>query len=334
VRTAGGTWSSYPDDYLEFFVKSIYFALNEGVGEMLPEEEATSKIEAASLEDLIAENETTTSRCVGLWVETRPDWVTEKEVKRLRRFGVTGIELGIQTTDDEVNKFNQRGHGLAESIAASNMCRDAGLKICHHIMPNLPTSTLESDLKTVEDTFKNPGLKPDYIKVYPCMVVPYTQLSKMIEKDPSIYTPYSNDELLKILKTVNSMVPEYCRVIRMLRDFPSELILSGTKTLNLRQMVEGPDSNCRCVRCREIKGDTFRLEDVELVVQEYQAGEGTEYFISLDDTKNDKLIGLCRLRTPKQHLNFFPELQDAALIRELHVYGSVVPIHSRDPNKF
>jgi elongator complex protein 3 len=118
------------------------------------------------------------------------------------------------------------------------MARDAGLKICHHLMPNLPTSTVELDLQTVRDTFSLDGLKPDHIKIYPCMVVPYTQLAKMVEKDPSVFTPYSDDELLKILIEINKFVPEYCRIIRMLRDFPSELILSGTKTLNLRQIIE------------------------------------------------------------------------------------------------
>lgn len=321
VRTAGGTWSSYQDDYLEFFVKSIYFALNEGTGEPLPHEEAFAKINEAKLEDLIEINETANSRCVGLWVETRPDWVTNDEILRLRRFGVTGIELGIQTTDDKVNEFNERGHGLKESIDATEMCRDAGLKICHHIMPNLPTSNLESDLKTVYDTFHNPGLKPDYLKVYPCMVVPYTKLSKMVEKDPSIFTPYSDQELLKILLTVNDNVPEYCRVIRMLRDFPSELILQGTKTLNLRQMVEGKDNKCRCVRCREIKGEKFDPENLKIVERPYDTTNGQEIFISIEDTVQDKLIGLVRLRMPKKSLDFIPELKNAALIRELHVYG-------------
>lgn len=324
VRTAGGTWGSYPIDYLEFFVKSIYFALNEGPGPMLDNEIATELIEKASLEDLITENETAKSRCVGLWVETRPDWVNPEEIMRLRRFGVTGIELGIQTTNDAVNKFNDRGHGLAESTEATNMAREAGLKICHHLMPNLPTSTLELDLKTVEDTFSLDGLKPDHLKVYPCMVVPYTRLAKMIEQDPSIFTPYSDEELLQILIKINKMVPEYCRVIRMLRDFPSDLILSGTKTLNLRQIVERDPANLsRCIRTREIKDSNYDPENIKIVERAYTAGynHGQEIFISLEDEIQDKLVGLVRLRLPKKWLDFIPEIQGAAIIRELHVYG-------------
>lgn len=324
VRTAGGTWGSYLLDYQEFFIKSIYFALNEGAGPLLENDQATSLIEAANLEDLIKENETAYSRCVGLWIETRPDWVDIEEIKRLRRYGVTGIELGIQTTNDRVNEFNKRGHGLAESVAATNLAREAGLKICHHIMPNLPTSTVKEDLQTVHDLFELDGLKPDHLKVYPCMVVPYTELAKMVEADPSVFKPYSDEELLKILVQVNKMVPEYCRVIRMLRDFPSELILRGTKTLNLRQIIEqNPANRSRDIRTREIKDANYKAEDLQIVERKYAAGNNSaeEIFISLEDTNQDKLVGLVRLRLPKSHLSDFPELKNAAIVRELHVYG-------------
>lgn len=327
VRTAGGTWSSYPEDYQEFFVKSIYFALNEGPGDFLDPDEATKQIEQSTLEDLIKQNETAKSRCVGLWVETRPDWITQNEISRLRRYGVTGIELGIQTTNDAVNEFNVRGHGLAESIKATQMCRDAGLKICHHIMPNLPTANLESDLQTVIDLFEKDILCPDYIKVYPCMVVPFTQLEEMVKKDPSIYTPYSDEELIQILIKIKELVPEYCRIIRILRDFPSELVLAGSKTLNLRQVLHERGVKCKCVRCREIKGENFNPENVEIIQREYRANEGDEYFISAELPEKDKLIGLVRLRLPDQTQNFLPELKDAALIRELHVYGQQKSLH-------
>jgi len=321
IRTAGGTWSSYPLDYQEYFVKSIYFALNEGVGEFLDEETALKLITEAKLEDLIKINETANSRCVGLWVETRPDWVTKEEVLRLRRFGVTGIELGIQTTDDLVNEFNDRGHGLKESLEATSLCRSAGLKICHHIMPNLPKSTLESDIKSIRDLFSLDGLKPDYIKIYPCVVLPYTRLKDMAEKDPSIYVPYTDEELIEILAEIKSQVPEYCRIIRILRDFPSDIVLKGTKTLNLRQIISDRGITCRCVRCREIKGVSFEVDKCQLVCKQYSVTDGEEYFLSFDEIEKDKLIGLLRLHIPSTKTHFIPELCDAAIVRELHVYG-------------
>lgn len=335
VRTAGGTWSSYPHDYQEDFVKGIYFALNEGVGDMLDFAEVEERLENLSLEELIKGNEKATSRCVGLWIETRPDWINIEELNRLRRFGVTGIELGIQTTDDKVNEFNKRGHGIEDSVRATKLCRDVGLKICHHIMPNLPMSTVESDLQTVHDLFSKGILNPDYIKIYPCMVLPYTELEDMYKKDPSIYSPYSDEELIKILTEIKKEVPEYCRIIRLLRDFPSELVLSGSKLLNVRQIMQNRGILCRCVRCREIKDDKFQLENVELIERTYDANDGREVFLSFEDIKEDKLIGLLRLRLLTNGLDLeltkvFPELKDAAIVRELHVYGQQKSLSEND----
>lgn len=324
IRTAGGTWSSYIPEYQEHFIKSIYFALNEGVGEPLPLEEANQKIQEATLEDLIKENETTTSRCVGLWVETRPDWVTHKEINKLRRFGVTGIELGIQTTDDKVNEYCKRGHGMKESEYATKLARDAGLKICHHLMPNLPTATIESDLQSIKDTFLTDKLQPDYIKIYPCMVVPTTELYDMYQKDKSVHTAYTDDELIDLLIECKKIVPEYCRIIRILRDFPSELVIEGSKTLNLRQIIHDRGVVCKCVRCREIKGQKFENDQVKIRETWYEANQGTEVFIQAEEPNLDKLIGLVRLRmsSPDQTSTDIPELQGkTALIRELHVYG-------------
>lgn len=330
IRTAGGTWSSYLPEYQEHFIKSIYFALNEGAGDPLPLEEANKLIEEATLEDLIKENETTTSRCVGLWIETRPDWVTHKEINKLRRFGVTGIELGIQTTDDKVNEFCKRGHGMKESEYATKLSRDAGLKVCHHLMPNLPTATIESDIQSIKDTFQTDKLQPDYIKIYPCMVVPTTELAEMYKKDKSVHTAYPDEELINLLIKCMEMTPEYCRIIRVLRDFPSELVLEGTKKLNLRQIIHQRGVDCKCVRCREIKGQSFENENVRIRETWYEANQGHEVFIQAEEPNIDKLIGLVRLRLIEEENTStdIPELLGkTALIRELHVYGQQKSLH-------
>lgn len=144
----------------------------------------------------------------------------------------------------------------------------------------------------------------------------------MLEKDPSIHTPYTDEELLKILTQIIEMVPEHCRIIRILRDFPSDLILKGSKTTNLRQIIERRGVNSRDIRAREIKGQEFDDDKVELVTREYRANDGNEYFITFEATDIDKLIGLVRLRLPDKCIDFLPEIKDCALIRELHVYGT------------
>jgi elongator complex protein 3 len=322
VRTAGGTWGAVPEWYRQRFLKGIYLALNEGPGEIKSNDETECLIKNTDLQALITINEKATCRCVGLWVETRPDWVDAEELKKLRSYGVTGIELGVQTTDDTVNDFNKRGHGLTESIRATRLCRDAGLKICHHLMPNLPSATKKSDLKSGRDLFDLEGLKPDYLKVYPTMVTPYSDLEKMVARDPGIHTPYSDDELIEIIAEIKKTVPEYCRIIRIIRDIPAESIILGSTKSNLRQIMHRMDIECRCVRCREIQDLDFDTNDCALKIQHYQANEAEEVFLSINDIKQDKLIALCRLRLPiRPNDQIFHELKNAALLRELHVYG-------------
>ncbi len=317
IRTAGGTWGAIPIDYQIEFLKGIFQALNEGPG---PIHATHNTQHTTRLEELIKQNETAQCRCVGLWLETRPDWVDEEEIKRWRDYGVTGVELGIQSTDDKVNDFCKRGHGIKESISATKLCRDAGLKICHHLMPNLPSSTLKSDMKSGKDLFDDEGLRPDYLKVYPCMVVPYSELAKRVTACPNFHIPYTNKELIKVIAEIKKNTPEYCRIIRIIRDIPAESIVIGSKKSNLRQEMQRAGVKCRCVRCREIQDS--RITQHALRITKYKANDGQELFISIEEPKLDKIIGLCRLRFPSNPKKpIFDELKDSAIVRELHVYG-------------
>ncbi len=320
IRTAGGTWGAVPEWYRQSFLKGIYLALNEGPGKI--KEIHSKELKKLDLNTLIKENEKASCRCVGLWVETRPDWIDREELIKLRNYGVTGIEIGVQTTDDEVNKLNKRGHGLKESIEGTRLSRKIGLKICHHLMPNLPGADLESDLKSGLALFRNEGLRPDYLKVYPTMVMPYSDLEKIIKEKPDFHKAYTDEELVNLIVKIKKEVPEYCRIIRVIRDFSAKSIIMGSKTSNLRQVIQQAMKKCRCVRCREIKDLNFNLKNIQLIRRQYKANEGIEYFISLEDSKIDKLIGLCRLRfNSKEEDVIFDELKDAAIVRELHVYG-------------
>lgn len=320
IRTAGGTWGAVPDWYRKPFLNGIYLALNEGPGKI--KDLSHDDLKKYDLNELIKENETAHCRCVGLWVETRPDWIDPEELIQLRSYGVTGIEIGVQTTDDAVQDLNKRGHGLKESIEGTRLARNIGLKICHHLMPNLPGATLESDLKSGQDLFRNEGLRPDYLKVYPTMVMPYSDLEKIVKENPDFHRAYTDEELVDLIVKIKKEVPEYCRIIRVIRDFSAKSIIMGSKTSNLRQIIHEAMERCRCVRCREIKDQDFDSGNVEMVKRKYRANEGEEIFISLEEVKADKLIGLCRLRfNPPDAEVVFDELKGAAIIRELHVYG-------------
>src|SRR3989344_2386219 len=155
IIVIGGTFSAYPDDYKEEFIKKIFDAANEE--------------DSAGLEEAQRKNETAKQRIVALSVETRPDWVTEAEVRLIRRLGVTKIQLGVQAIDQEIARLTKRGHGEAEVARATRLLRNAGLKICYHLMPNLPGSSPEKDIEMSRLIYSDRRFKPDYIKIYPCM---------------------------------------------------------------------------------------------------------------------------------------------------------------------
>lgn len=314
VIIVGGTFSAYKDDYKVEFLKQIYDAANE----------ITSK----TLEEAQKANETAKQRIVALSVETRPDWVTEVEVKLIRQLGVTKIQLGVQAVDDEIAKKTKRGHGIKEVAEATRLLRNAGLKICYHIMPNLPGSNPEKDIEMSRLIYSDPRFKPDYVKLYPCMVISGTELHRMWQRGEHL--AYSDDELKYILKEISAITPDWVRVDRLVRDISKKWVAAGTNKTNFRQIVEEELKRegrpCVCIRCREIKNlRIYEVKNLRVKKMEYDTIGGKEVFLSYE--KDDKLYALLRLRLPdKKEKMLFDELKGAAIIREVHTYGRVVEL--------
>ena len=324
VIVSGGTFSFYPKRYQVEFTRGIFNALN------YPAKPVRSLAEAQRI------NETAQNRCIGLSFETRPDHINPAELRRLRMLGCTKIEIGVQSLNDKVLELNRRGHGIAETKEAIKLIRDAAYKINVHMMPNLLGATPEIDLADMKELFENPAYRPDWMKVYPCMVVPWSQLEGIYKK--GIYQSYDDATLVKLMVEMTKTWPEYVRVTRMYRDIPATTIVSGCKASNLRQIVEAEMKKqgieSRDIRTREIKDAKVNFEDLELRVKEFEASEGQEFFISFDHVAKDKLCSLLRLRFSSYSLlgrkHFMKELEGAALVREVHTYGEQVAIANRD----
>ena len=322
VIVSGGTFSFYPHRYQTDFTRGIYNALNGS--------------KSRSLEEAQKINETAENRCIGLSFETRPDHITEDELKRLRRLGCTKIEIGVQSLNDKVLEINKRGHGIAETKRALQLIRDAAYKVNCHMMPNLYGSTPEIDYEDMVELFRNPAYRPDWLKIYPTMVVPWSQLEGIWKK--GLHVPYTDDDLVDLLVRVKQTIPEYTRITRLYRDIPAMTITAGSKISNLRQLIQAKmkqsDVQCRCIRCREIKDEKVNFEDLTLNVKEMEASEGREFFITFDDMKRDRLSSLLRLRFSSYSLkgkkHFMKELEGAALVREVHTYGEQVEISARE----
>lgn len=341
VRIIGGTWSVYPQAYQEDFIRDIYDAHTafgyRNISQKETSEQSSPFTSASTFVDpdwapsqTLAEakerNETATSRVIGMAIETRPDWITSEEIIRLRSYGVTRVEIGYQTTHDDINELNKRGHGNKESIEATKMLKDAGFKVVVHMMPGLLGATPQLDRSSMAEIFANPDYRPDEIKIYPMVVTPNSELTEIWERGE--FVPYEDDILIPLMAELQGMIPEYVRLNRMYRDIPAHEILAGSKLANLRQVTEiamrARGITRHDISAREIRARANDPHDAILDVMMYEASGGHEYFIQMIDPVDRTLFGVCRLRIPSQiftnDLHHISELDSAALIRELHVF--------------
>ena len=317
----GGTWSYHPTRYQKWFIKRCLEALNGRAAKTL--QEAQNK------------NETAKHRCTGLTLETRPDYITPQEINRLRELGCTRVELGVQHTDDKILKLNRRGHTARQSIEAIRLLKDAGFKINLHLMPNMYGSTPAKDLALFKKIFTDGDYMPDMVKIYPCVVNKNADLYRLYKQGK--HKPYTPQQLLGLLIKIKKIAPPWVRITRLIRDIPEESIVAGNKITNLRQLINEQAAkdgwSCKCIRCREAghAGMTGELklkgQKSKLINRKYQANGGTEYFLSFESPDEKILYAFLRLRLPEQaKKSFLPELQNAALIRELHTYGRALEL--------
>ncbi|HTM68145.1 MAG TPA: tRNA uridine(34) 5-carboxymethylaminomethyl modification radical SAM/GNAT enzyme Elp3 [Candidatus Binatia bacterium] len=340
----GGTWSAYPWDYQQWFIKRCFDACNAfRTGE---KREGGKEKRTYSLAASQHANESAGHRVIGITLETRPDWITPKEVVRLRTLGCTRVELGVQSIDDRILDLTKRGHDVASVVAAAALLKDAGYKTDFHMMPQLPGATPASDLAELRGIFEDPRFRPDMIKIYPCVTVELAELHDWWKRGE--YVPYPDAALVETLIAAKTSVPRYCRISRLIRDIPSTSIVAGNAVTNLRQDVQAEMKKrglrCACLRCREIgraaQSDATLAKAKPVFFDDaYEANGGEERFLSFEDARRNAVFAFCRLRLPpmapagdaKDVWDALPAVRGAAFVRELHTYGHLVPIDGRDP---
>ncbi|MEK7580191.1 MAG: tRNA uridine(34) 5-carboxymethylaminomethyl modification radical SAM/GNAT enzyme Elp3 [Patescibacteria group bacterium] len=284
----GGTWSCLPKRYQTWFIKRCFDGANGKTSKNLA---VAQKI-----------NEKAKHRIVGLTLETRPDFITEEEIRRMRQLGCTRVEIGVQSIDDKISKFNQRGITAEQIAETTELLKNAGFKICYHLMPGLPKSSPQKDYQVFKKIFTDEKFQPDMLKIYPCVVVKGSKLYKMWRKKKFI--PYSDKALINLLvKIKKEIIPPYVRIMRLFRDIPSNLIEGGTKISNLREIIlkqlKKQNISCQCIHCREIKDEPLKLfKNIKLIKRIYRASGGQEIFLSFEDIQKNKLIAFLRLRLP------------------------------------
>ncbi len=326
----GGTFLSAPEVYQHAFMKRCFDAMNGR--------------DASSIEEATRWAEVGPVRPVGITIETRSDYCSTNHVDMMLSLGATRVEIGVQTIYNDVYERIQRGHTISSVIDATQIARDAGLKICYHIMPGLNNfsgisdsldASLERDLQMFKTLFRRQEFKPDLLKIYPCLVLRGSELFEIWRKGE--YSPYSTEQVVDLLAEAMPHIPHYVRIQRMQRDIPRSLIVAGPNAGNLTQLVfrraEEKGYPIRTIRYREagykartkfLCSSILDIEALELRVDEFSASNGTEIFFSFEEPELDMLVGYLRLRIPSDDTHR-SEIQglDAALLRELHVFGLV-----------
>jgi elongator complex protein 3 len=312
----GGTFNAQPQDYQGWFVKRCFEAMNDF---------GTNDSSAAkSLEEVQTQNETAAVRNVGMTFETRPDFVDVEQVDRMLNYGVTRVELGVQTLRDSVYERVNRGHRVEDVVNATKILRDAGLKVGYHMMPGL-FSGFEEDLEMFRTLFADERFKPDFLKIYPTLVIKDTKLYELWKKGE--YQPYMDEEVIELICRIKGLMPKWVRTMRIQRDIPKRLIVAGVKRGDIGAIVHGKlKRRCRCIRCRDVGHLKYQEKiidegSMEILTEKYRASDGIEYFTSIEDVKNDALVAYLRLR-----------LGSRAIVRELRVLGPMVPLGEKTEN--
>ncbi len=343
----GGTWSYLPKKYKYWYIANCFAAANQFASQK-------SKVTCARLtgesqkynlnlsinklkKNLSIEqkkNERAKYKIIGLTLETRPDYIDEKELLEMREFGCTRVEIGVQCLDDEILKLNKRGHGVKEIADATALLKRFGFKVTYHLMPGLPGATPAKDFKMFKTLFSDERFQPDQIKFYPTVVTRGSLLYLWWKQGK--YKPYSDKVLRNLIIKCKSIVPEYVRIIRLIRDIPGESIIAGNLVTNLRQIMKDEGVKCRCIRCREAR-ERASITNCQMRITNYFASGGEEYFIAFESKDRKILYGFCRLRLPntviasgataeRSNLVPFNKYNNTAIIRELHVYGELVSV--------
>jgi len=322
----GGTWSSYRRDYQEWFIKRCFDAMNTLASNPSPLT-GEAKLAEGELEQVHAINEMTHHRNVGLVIETRPDEINPKELQWLRHLGVTKVQMGAQSLDDHILEINKRGHDVESTRRATALLRAAGFKIVLHWMPNLLGATPESDREDFARLWND--FCPDEIKIYPNQLLATAELYEYWQRGE--FKPYTTQELIDLIADIKPTIPRYCRVNRVIRDIPSTNVVEGNRRTSLRQDVHDEmqrrGTRCECVRCREVRGKSIQPALLRLDDMVYRAGAAEEHFISYV-TPDDQLVGFVRLSLPGKDSpqTGMTDLDGAALIREVHVYGQSLAV--------
>lgn len=173
-------------------------------------------------------------------MSTRPDAISKEILTYLKEFDVDIIELGVQSLDNMVLKLSGRGHSVNDVEVASKLIKEFKITLGHQIMPGLPGSNYEKDIKSAIDSIK---MKPDICRIYPSLVIKETPMEQMYYK--GTYKPYTVDEAIEVSKAMYTLYKDAGINIIRVGLQPTDTITLGKDVVagpfhpSFRELVEG-----------------------------------------------------------------------------------------------
>ncbi len=309
----GGTFTARTEEYQRNFVKGSLDAMNGFISK--------------DLASAILENETSENRCIGLTVETRPDWFYEKEIDLALSYGATKVELGVQTTFNDIHRATRRAHRISDVIRSTRYAKDSGFKVLYHLMPGIGGVDMKGDMAALRRIFSDENLRPDMLKIYPSLVVKGTDYYKQFRNGE--YRSYESDEAVEVVSEFFRHIPNYVRVHRIQRDIPVFKIVQGVKRSDLHDLAirkaEEKGYQIQEIRYREIRDGIEK--DVEFRMTSYYSSGGFERFLEFVNGDN-RIIAFLRLRIPGDSLTR-QELLGKTVVREIKTFGREARIDER-----
>jgi elongator complex protein 3 len=179
----GGTFMSLDATYKDYFIRNLHDAL--------------SGHHSNSVAEAIKFSEQSKTKCIGITIETRPDYCLKPHLSEMLSYGCTRIEIGVQSVFEDVARDTNRGHTVAAVCNSFQLAKDCGFKVVSHMMPDLPNHGKERDLDGMREYFENPYFRSDGLKIYPTLVIRGTGLYELWKTGH--YKNYTPEELIDVI---------------------------------------------------------------------------------------------------------------------------------------
>ncbi|KAK5019397.1 Elongator subunit, partial [Cryomyces antarcticus] len=194
----GGTFMSLPESYRNEFISQLHNAL--------------SGYQTSNVDEAVMAGEMSNTKCVGITIETRPDYCLDQHLSDMLRYGCTRLEIGVQSLYEDVARDTNRGHTVAAVAETFKLAKDAGFKVVSHMMPDLPNVGMERDLDQFREYFENPAFRTDGLKIYPTLVIRGTGLYELWRTGR--YKNYTPNALIDLVARILALIPPWTRIYR------------------------------------------------------------------------------------------------------------------------